>query len=155
MFMQTKFYYKIRQCTYNTTFSVVYYGCVPVFFPYRFATRMRHIILSSVASLALPYFSTLSHKWHDFRKKVIEYEMCVLNFLKILSKNVSLTEKFSKAPLRMYIGLHVQFAPFLPDFNKTLIFWAYFSKNTKKLHFIKIRPVGAELFRTDRRTRRS
>ena len=81
--------------------------------------------------------------------------MCVLNFLKILSKNVSLTEKFIEVPLRMYIGLHVKFAPFLPDFNETLIFSAYFSKNTETLHFMKIRPVGAELFRTDRRTWRS
>jgi hypothetical protein len=32
------------------------------------ATRMRRIILSSVACLALLYFPTLSHKLHDFRK---------------------------------------------------------------------------------------
>jgi len=32
------------------------------------AKRMRHIILSSVACLAL-YFFTLSHKRHGFRKK--------------------------------------------------------------------------------------
>jgi len=37
-------------------------------------------IMSSVKSQALQYFSTLSHKWHDFRKKVTERKMDVLNF---------------------------------------------------------------------------
>jgi hypothetical protein len=47
--------------------------------------RMRPIILPSVAYLALPYFSPLSHKGHDFRKHVIEYKMRVLIFSAILS----------------------------------------------------------------------
>jgi hypothetical protein len=39
-----------------------------------------------LASLALPYFSTLSHKRHDFRKKVIDNKMSVLIFsLQLLS----------------------------------------------------------------------
>jgi hypothetical protein len=37
---------------------------------------LKRSILCSVACLALPYLSTLYHKWHDFRKNVIEHEMC-------------------------------------------------------------------------------
>ena len=49
-------------------------------------TRTRHIVLSFVASLVLSYFSTLSHKGHDFlEKKTTEYKMCVLIFYKLLS----------------------------------------------------------------------
>ena len=43
-------------------------------------------ILPSAAYLALHYFSILSHKRHDVRKKVIEYEMCVLMFSTTLSE---------------------------------------------------------------------
>ena len=50
------------------------------------ATRMRHIVTSFVASLALPHFSTFSHRRHDFREKVVEHEMCVLIVRTILSK---------------------------------------------------------------------
>jgi hypothetical protein len=44
------------------------------------ATRMRHIVTSFVAPRSPLYFSTLSHKRCDFRKKVIKHKMCVFIF---------------------------------------------------------------------------
>jgi hypothetical protein len=44
------------------------------------ATLMHHIVLSFVVSLAPPYFLTLSHKRHDFFKRVIEHKIGVLIF---------------------------------------------------------------------------
>jgi multisubunit Na+/H+ antiporter MnhE subunit len=44
------------------------------------AQRMRRFILSSVVSLAVQNFSTLSHKRHDFRRKVTVGKLC-FNFL--------------------------------------------------------------------------
>jgi len=49
--------------------------------------RMGPIILSSLAFPALKYFSTLSYKWHDFRRKKLLNLIGVLRFSpKLLSK---------------------------------------------------------------------
>ena len=46
----------------------------------RHATRTRHIVFPFVVSVVPPHSSTLSHKRHDFRKKVTEHKMFVLIF---------------------------------------------------------------------------
>jgi hypothetical protein len=55
--------------------SVTYSECVSVALVIQHAKRMRRMVLSNVARLALPYFSTLFHKFYDFRKNVIERKM--------------------------------------------------------------------------------
>jgi hypothetical protein len=46
----------------------------------------------------------------------------------------------------MYIGLRVEYPLFMSDFPTD------FQKNTQISNFMKIRPVGAELFHADGRT---
>jgi len=65
--------------------NITYSGCVSVAFVILYANRMRSIILSSLARLVLPYFSTLFSKRHDFRLKVMNIK-CFHFFLRVLSE---------------------------------------------------------------------
>ena len=51
----------------------------------------------------------------------------------------------------MHIGFHIKYLLLLSDFNKNLNFIVRFSKNTSILNYMKILPVGAELFHVDGR----
>ena len=58
---------------------------------------MRRIILPPVTCLAVPYFSTLSHKRHDFRKeKVLEYKIFVLILYATLSETFLILRKIER-----------------------------------------------------------
>jgi len=77
---------------------------------------MRGFVLSPVACLAVPYFSSISHKRHDLQKrKAIEHKVC----FDFLYKQSSFEEELSKIDKKMYIGLCVKCPLFLSDFNET------------------------------------
>jgi len=116
------------------------------------AVRMRHIVLSSVVCPAVPYFSTLSHKRHDFQEKFIEHKLCGLIFFKFCLELFQFQEEFGEILSQMCTGLNVKCLLFLWDFNETWIFSTYFRKILKNQFSWKFRPVGAELFQVDVQT---
>jgi len=56
------------ECCVGKTLIITYSECMSVALVIQHAMCMFLIIFSSVVSLVMPYFSTLSHKRHDFRK---------------------------------------------------------------------------------------
>jgi hypothetical protein len=93
-----------RQCTYKCNIqarqgnhccrgkaiSITFSECVSVVLFIQYAIDMRRVILSSVASLAAPYFPALSHKRDDFQNKSywtqnvcfdFLYKFCLKHFL--------------------------------------------------------------------------
>ena len=104
----------------------------------------------SVACTAVPYFSTLPQKGHDFRKEVNEHQMCGLIFSTTWSETFFLLRRNERD---MIINVHRSLcnaAVILVRLN--LKFLDTFSKNLQIPNFMKIRPVAAELLQADRQT---
>ena len=99
----------------------------------------------SVACPALQYFSTLSHKRHDFRKKKMLWnKRSVFWFtVRILSETFLILRRIERDMIKnVYTWYSRQI---LMKFN----FLDRLSKNTQMSNLMKIRPVGADI---DRRT---
>jgi hypothetical protein len=62
-----------------TIVSVCLYSAL--LFDMQITPFLRHITSSPQGCLSLPYFSTLSHKWYNFWKKVIEQKNVLFQFL--------------------------------------------------------------------------
>jgi hypothetical protein len=103
------------------------------------ANRMRHIILSPMTCLAVPYFSTLTHDQHNFRNTVTEHKRCVLIISRIFSlKRLSFKEEFREIVINVrYVDLRTKCALFLSCFHETWIFRTDFRKVLKYQNQLK------------------
>jgi hypothetical protein len=79
---------------------------------------------------------------------------CVFWFsLQLLSETFLILRRTERDIIKkIYIGLHVKYRLFLSDFNEIWILATNFRKNSQISNFIKIRPVGSDLFHTDGQT---
>jgi len=68
--------------------SITHFDCAFVALGIQHEKHARCVILSAVSSLVVPYFSTLSQKLHDFRKKKIRTQNVCFDFLYKFTRDI-------------------------------------------------------------------
>ena len=103
--------------------------------------------LSSVACPALQYFSTLSHKQHDFRKKkkVLNIKCVFLFFLQRLSETSLILRRIQRDMIKNVCWCSCEVQIFLVRFKRNLNFVDRFSKNTQISNFMETSSSGSRV----------
>jgi len=96
--------------------------------------RIRYIISSSVACLAVSHFSTLLYKRHDFREKVVESKMCFAFIYNSCQKNFSV-KKNSERYYQNYTHVVAKSFRYSCQLQRNSNFLDRFSKNTDYTKF--------------------
>jgi len=100
--------------------------------------------VSSVACLTVQYFSTVSHKRHNIRKKkLFTIKMCVLIFSTLLSDIFLVLRRTDKDMIKNLHWSSYKVPNILDTFYWNLNFLDWYTKNTRIPNFGKIRPVRA------------
>jgi hypothetical protein len=110
------------------------------------------MLISSDACLSPPQYSTSSHKRHDFRKKVTACKMYISVFFLTSISNISYSKK---NPARYRHKCRNVFAWSTCHSCRILIKLRFFNRCSRKAqipNFVKLHPVGAELFHADEGT---
>ena len=112
---------------------------------------LRHATSSPLGCLAVPHFATLSHKWYNFWKKVIEQKNVYFYF------STNLSEKFLiLRRIQQDITTNVQYRSsctvtiILVRFEWHSNFLGRDSKSSQEPNLMEICPVGAKLCHADR-----
>jgi hypothetical protein len=102
-----------------------------------------------VACLALPYFLTVSKKWHDFRKNVIGHKICVLIFSTIFIRNISHYKKNSARYCHKFENVFMLSTRYSYQIWKKIEFCRQIFEKFWNIKFNYNPKVGNELFHAD------
>ena len=110
------------------------------------------VVLPSVACTTQQHFPTLSHKQHDFQKQLLNEKSVFRDFLQLLHVIFFILRRNERDMIENVCWSSCKMPLIVVRVQRHLKFLDSFSKNTQIPNFIKIRPVGDELFRADERT---
>ena len=142
-----------NHCCSGKAMSITYSECVFVALRIQHAKRMRRIVSWSAACLAVSYFSILSHKRHDFRKKnkLLDIKCMFWFSAQRLAQNYVILWSSERGMIKMCVSLPVKYPLFLSDYNETWIFLTDFRKMFKYQISWKSVQWQPSSMRTDRR----
>jgi len=133
------------ECCTGKAISITQTECVFIVLAFQNAMRMN--LFSYETCPPLHYFSTLSHKWHDFREKRLLNIKCVFRFsLQRLSKTFFILGRNERDMIINVYLSSCKVLAILVRFQWNLNFPNRFSKNTEEPNFMKIPPIEAEFF---------
>jgi len=139
------------QCCSEKTINITYSVCVFLSLGIEYAMRMHYIVICGlpVSKIFFHIFSKIAR----LSKKVIEHKICILILSTTFARNIShCKKKWARYGQNCKLVSMWSACYFLSDFNETWNFFDRFSESTQISNFMNIRPVGTELFHSDRRT---
>jgi hypothetical protein len=131
LFLCVSSYVYIYVCMYVCMFACIHacmYVFVYVYICMYVCTYVRVHVRLCVCTAQL-YFATSSHKWHEFRKIVIEHKMCVFIFSTHFFWNISHSKNnWARYDQKYIFGIQVNYPLSLSNFYGTWIFSSDFRK---------------------------
>jgi len=121
--------------------NITHYECVFVALVNQHATRLHHIMLSSVAFLAVSTVSTFSHKGTIFEKKKLLNRKLILNFATNLPEKSLIPSRIERDTFTDVHRYSCRVPVVLDIFSWNFNFLNRFSENTLISKFVKIRLI--------------
>jgi hypothetical protein len=140
-----------NHCCSGKAKSITQVVCAFVALVIQHAMSMRHIIICGLhhSNNIFPHYLK---KARFSKNKSLNIKFVFRVSLQLLSEIFIILRSNERDVIR---NVHVKYTLFLSDFNVTCIFSTYFRNMLKITHFMKIRPLGAQLFHADGQAWRS
>jgi hypothetical protein len=117
-----------NHCYRGKAVSISYSECVYVALVIEYAKRMRRVIMSSVACLAVHIFQHYFRNGTIFGNILLKIKCVVWFSQHVLHETFLILRRIERDVIKKYIYLHVKYPLFLSDLNETWIFWTDFRK---------------------------